>query len=77
MKYLDLGRSQTGSGTYKYKEQWGAKAEQLRYMVYNGCVEGSAPPDAKKLSFFVELWKETPSFITDRLGKQLIKYLMP
>lgn len=27
LKSLDLGRSQTGSGTYKYKEQWGAKPE--------------------------------------------------
>ena len=77
MKYLDLGRSQIGSGTYKYKEQWGAKAEQLKYLVYDSCGEGVGPPDRERLSFLVELWKKTPSFITDRVGKQLIKYLMP
>jgi len=77
MRYLDLGRSPTASGTYKYKEQWGAKAEQLKYLVYNGSVVGGGPPDRERLSIFVELWKKTPSFITDKIGKQLIKYLMP
>ncbi|MCR8636747.1 GNAT family N-acetyltransferase [Paenibacillus radicis (ex Xue et al. 2023)] len=77
LKFLDLGRSQTGSGTYKYKEQWGAKPEQLKYLVYNGSGKESGPPDRESLSFFVQLWKVTPSFITDRVGKQLIKYLLP
>ena len=77
MRYLDLGRSQTESGTYKYKEQWGAKAEQLKYLVYDGCGDGSGPPDRERLSIFVKLWTKTPSFITDIVGKQLIKYLMP
>ena len=77
MKYLDLGRSQTGSGTYKYKEQWGAQAVQLKYLVYNGCGEDTGPPDRVRLSFFVGLWKKSPSFITGKVGKQLIKYLMP
>ena len=77
MKYLDLGRSTIGSGTYKYKEQWGAEAQQLKYFVYNGCKESSGPPVRENLSIFVELWKEIPSLITDRVGTQLIKYLMP
>jgi len=77
MRYLDLGRSQTGSGTYKYKEQWGAHAEQLKYLVYDGYGEGAGPPDREKLSIFVELWKKIPAYITNRVGKQLIKYLMP
>lgn len=77
MKYLDLGRSQTGSGTFKYKQQWGAKAEQLRYLVYNEGREGSSPPDRKNLSIFVELWKIAPRLVTDTIGPSLIKYLMP
>ena len=77
LKDLDLGRSPTGSGTYKYKEQWGATAEQLKYLVHDDGGDGSGPPDRNKLSFFVELWKKTPSFITDKIGRQLIKYLMP
>lgn len=77
LTYLDLGRSQTGSGTFKYKEQWGAKAEQLKYLVYDSGRKGSGPPDKQSLSFFVELWKVTPGLITNTVGKKLIKYLMP
>jgi hypothetical protein len=76
-KHLDLGRSQTGSGTYKYKEQWGAKPEQLKYLIYNGSSKASGPPDKQSLRFFVDLWKAAPGFITDRAGKVLMKYLMP
>lgn len=77
MKYLDLGRSQTGSGTYRYKQQWGAKAEQLNYLIYNAGGQAVLPPDRKKLSVFVELWKMAPQIITDKAGQYLIKYLMP
>lgn len=77
LKALDLGRSQTGSGTYKYKEQWGARPEQLRYLIYDGGANAGGPPDKQSLSKFVELWKAMPAFITDPAGKALIKYLMP
>jgi serine/alanine adding enzyme len=77
LRYLDLGRSQADSGTYKYKEQWGAKPVQLKYLVYTGDDKGHQAPDKDSLSFFVEMWKKTPSFVTNPVGKKLIKYLMP
>ncbi|WP_135549938.1 GNAT family N-acetyltransferase [Paenibacillus cymbidii] len=77
MKRLDLGRSQAGSGTYKYKEQWGARPEQLRYCTYDGTSSPSGLPDPERLRLFVELWKKTPRFITDPLGKRLISYVFP
>jgi serine/alanine adding enzyme len=76
-KALDLGRSQTGSGTYKYKQQWGAQPEQLTYLLYHGGKPAASPPDKESLSVFVELWKKTPSFITEPVGKTLIPYLLP
>lgn len=77
LKQLDLGRSQTGSGTYRYKEQWGAKPEQLHYAVYAGGSESSGPPDRESLGLFVELWKKMPGWMTDYAGKKLIKYILP
>ncbi|MBE1447366.1 GNAT family N-acetyltransferase [Paenibacillus sp. OAS669] len=77
LKYLDLGRSQTGSGTYKYKEQWGAEPIQLKYLVYNGGRDAAGAPDKQSLHLFVELWKVIPSFITDPAGKRLMKYILP
>ncbi|MDF2500018.1 MAG: hypothetical protein K0Q77_732 [Anaerosporomusa subterranea] len=77
LNYLDLGRSQIGAGTYTYKEQWGAAAEQLNYLVYSGGQASAGPPDRKKLSVFVGLWKAAPAFITDTVGKHLIPYVLP
>lgn len=74
---LDLGRSPIGSGTYKYKEQWGAVPKQLKYCVYDGGRNGGGPPDKESLHFFVNLWKKAPDFITDAAGKRLIKYILP
>jgi hypothetical protein len=76
-QYLDLGRSQTGSGTYKYKEQWGAKAEKLSYLVYSGGQQAAGAPDKQSLQLFIDLWKVIPSFITNPVGRILIKYLLP
>ncbi|MCU6791620.1 GNAT family N-acetyltransferase [Paenibacillus sp. WQ 127069] len=77
LQQLDLGRSQTGSGTYKYKQQWGAQPEQLKYLLYDGGGKAAGPPDKQSLSFFVEMWKVAPAFITDTVGRKLIKYLLP
>ena len=77
LQYLDLGRSQTGSGTYRYKEQWGAKPAQLKYLVYDGGRGAGGPPDRKALSRFTGLWRLAPDYITDRVGPVLIKYILP
>jgi len=77
LQQLDLGRSQAGSGTYRYKEQWGATARQLRYLVCAPDCEKAGPVDRDKLSFYIELWKKMPQWITDTVGKRLIRYLLP
>ena len=77
LKRLDLGRSPVGSGTYKYKQQWGARPEQLRYL-FRGKGNGSAgPPDRERLQFAVEGWKKLPDFITEPVGRKIIQYVMP
>ncbi len=73
---LDLGRSPAGSGTYRYKEQWGARPVRLAYLTY--CPAGTAgPPDRGRLSPLVSLWRAAPAFVTDLAGPRLIKYLLP
>lgn len=75
LELLDLGRSPLNSGTYKYKEQWGAKPVQLSYFLLGGA--GHAPPNKDDLNFLVELWKKIPAVITDFVGKKIIKYVLP
>ncbi len=77
LKFLDLGRSPAGSGTFNFKTQWGAKPELLSYLYHGSDERAPGPPDREKLRFFIELWKVVPAFLTDRTGPLLIKYLMP
>lgn len=77
MKYLDLGRSPVGSSHYKSKEKWGAKPQQLTYLVYSGGAGKQGPPDQESFSTLIELWKKAPSFITDKVGGALIKHIFP
>ena len=77
MKFLDLGRSPAESGTYQFKQQWGAKPVPLQYLYSQGETGGSGPPDRDRLRFFIELWKKTPDFITEPVGRRLIRYVMP
>lgn len=77
LKFLDLGRSPAESGTYQFKSQWGAKPVPLQYLYSQGETGGSGPPDRDRLRFFIELWKKTPDFITEPVGRRLIRYVMP
>jgi len=77
LKFLDLGRSPAGSGTYQFKSQWGAEPVSLQYLYSQGKNGGSGPPDRDRLCFFIELWKKTPDFITEPVGRRLIRYVMP
>lgn len=76
---LDLGRSQLDSGTYRYKEQWGAEAVPLQYLTYAGRREMpiAAGLDKGRLGLCIEMWKRLPQFVTEPVGKHLIKYLLP
>ena len=76
MKFLDLGRSPAESGTYQFKSQWGAEPVPLQYL-YSPGETGGGPPDRDRLHFFIELWKKTPDFITEPVGRRLIRYVMP
>ena len=74
---LDLGRSQAGSGTYRYKAQWGATPKQLTYLLYDGAAAVSSPPDKEKLHRLIDLWKIAPQVVTDWIGPRMIRYLLP
>ncbi len=74
---LDLGRSPAGSGTYRYKEQWGARPVRLAYLTYSPSGAPAGPPDRGRLGPLIELWRVMPAFVTDLVGPRLISYLLP
>lgn len=76
-RFLDLGRSPFDSGTYKFKQQWGADPVQLKYYRFCRSQKYSKPVKKDDLSALVSVWKAMPGFIADAAGKILIKYVMP
>jgi hypothetical protein len=77
LKSLDLGRSQTDSGTYRYKSQWGAQPVQLRYLRYGSTAGAVSTNDRETFRYAIALWKRLPRSLTDPLGRKVISFLLP
>jgi len=74
---FDFGRSTPGEGTYRFKEQWGAKPIQLywHYWLRN---EGKLPelnPKNPKYEMAIKIWQRLPVCLTKLIGPALVKNL--
>jgi FemAB-related protein (PEP-CTERM system-associated) len=66
---FDFGRSTVGSGTFEFKQRWGAVATPLHWQVFSvGRKRVKPSPDDKKFRLAVELWKRVPVSITRAIG---------
>jgi serine/alanine adding enzyme len=70
---FNMGRSQRGSGTYKYKKKWG------EVMIENFPVTRmrefkTIGEQKKKYKIFISLWKSSPLFLTEAIGPQIRKH---
>lgn len=74
-KRFDFGRSTPGEGTYKFKEQWGAKPIQLNWQYI--LPEGAAMPQLNtknpKYEMAIKLWQKLPLAVTRMLGPHIVK----
>ncbi len=74
---FDFGRSTAGSGTYRFKEQWGAQPKQL-YWHYHLNENRELPtlnPENPKYFLAINIWKRLPLFLTNRLGPLIVRNL--
>ena len=74
---FDFGRSSKDSGTYRFKEQWGAKPTQL-YWYYWLQDNGPLPelnPQNTKYQLAIQVWQRLPVPLTEILGPMIVKYL--
>jgi serine/alanine adding enzyme len=72
---FDFGRSTRNSGTYQFKEQWGAAPHQSLW-VYPGQNPSALPdhsPGNKKYLLATHLWRKLPLFLTNRFGPHIVK----
>lgn len=74
---IDFGRSSRGSGTYRFKRQWGAAESQL-YWYTIPLATGRATrvsADDGKWAAMSQLWRRLPVSISCLLGPKIRKYL--
>jgi hypothetical protein len=71
---FDFGRSSIGSGTYKFKEQWGAVAHPAvwQYYVRRGNPADMRPDSPNKLKL-IRIWQRMPVWLTKSIGPGIVK----
>jgi FemAB-related protein (PEP-CTERM system-associated) len=71
---FDFGRSTIASGTYKFKEQWGAKASPAvwQYYVRKGD-PATMRPDSPKKQRLIQAWKTLPVWLSKILGPPIVR----
>lgn len=74
---FDFGRSSWDSGTFKFKEHWGAKPRQLywQYWLKNGDELPEVNPSNPKYKVAIRIWQKLPLFLTNYLGPKIVKNL--
>lgn len=74
---FDFGRCTRGSGTHRFKKQWGAREKPLywHYWLRDGAKLPGLTPDNPKFRLAVSVWRNLPLFVTNRLGPPIVKNL--
>jgi len=76
-RVFDFGRSTIGEGTYRFKEQWGAKPTQLywHYWMRNGGPLPELNPKNPKYQLAIKIWQKLPVGLTKIIGPMIVKNL--
>ena len=74
---FDFGRSSPDSGTYRFKEQWGAQPHQLYwyYWMKDGRAVPQLNPQNPKYALAIRLWQQLPVVVANVLGPYIVKHL--
>lgn len=74
---FDFGRSTPGEGTYRFKEQWGARPLQhyWHYWLRDGGALPEINPKNPKYEFAIRAWRSFPLSFTKFIGPHIVKNL--
>jgi len=74
---FDFGRSSVGSGTHRFKKQWGAEEVPLHWLYW--VPEGAALPELNnenpRYQVAIRIWKKLPVSFTKLIGPPIVKRL--
>jgi serine/alanine adding enzyme len=76
-RVFDFGRSSPDSGTYRFKESWGAKPVPLywHYWLPAGLELPELNPANPKYRFAINVWKHLPVGLTRLIGPTIVRNL--
>ena len=73
---FNFGRCTPGSGTHRFKQQWGTRDEQLWWYQSGGASGAATPsPTDGKYSLGPRLWKHLPERVATVLGPHIVRYI--
>jgi lipid II:glycine glycyltransferase (peptidoglycan interpeptide bridge formation enzyme) len=76
-RVFDFGRSTTGEGTYKFKEQWGAVPAPLYwyYISLDGKSLGLESSGTERFKKATHYWRKLPLIVTKIIGPSIRKHI--
>ncbi|MGE0405715.1 MAG: FemAB family XrtA/PEP-CTERM system-associated protein [Candidatus Korobacteraceae bacterium] len=76
-RLFDFGRSTVGSGTHRFKMQWGGREEPLHwdYWAPPGGTLPDLNPNNPKYELMIRAWKKLPVGLTRLIGPPIVKRL--
>ncbi len=73
---FNFGRCTPGSGTHRFKQQWGSRDEQLWWYASSNRDGASTPsPNDSSYSWGPRLWKHLPTSVATALGPRIVRYI--
>lgn len=72
---FDLGRSSPGAGTFKFKEQWGARPQALswHYLLPPGRALPDLTPSNPRYALAINAWRRLPVPLTRLVGPAVVR----
>jgi FemAB-related protein (PEP-CTERM system-associated) len=76
-KTFDFGRSSPGSGTHRFKMQWGGTETPLhwQYWVPGGAALPEISPQNSRYHLSIRVWQKMPLFLTNWIGPHIVRCL--
>ena len=73
---FDFGRSSEGTGTYRFKKQWGAQPHPTvwQYHVRRGDIN-TVRPDNPRYRRRIETWQKLPVWVTRLVGPTIVRWI--
>lgn len=70
---FDFGRASRDSGTYKFKQQWGATESPAVWQYAQRGEAAELRPDNPKYERFIRIWQKLPVGVTRLIGPRIVR----